>query len=1431
MMHRKLRKLIRQPRAFFMDSPPALLIRRVLKLSPPLTPAGDNWRSGTAPVAIMLGFLPWKREIAANYLQEFRTLFAEVNVPVAAYADKLLSYNPLCIIIWGYNDPADVTAFAARHGLPIYRMEDGFLRSVSLGSTHSRPYSLVLDKSSLYFNAEEQSDLEKLLATYDFTQAPELLQRAEQLIAFQREFGISKYNLPSEKESDIKNQVARKRCILVIGQVENDKSIVYGQGNGWTCARLIQLACEENPDCEIIYKPHPDVMHGIRTGNAPLGPLPSRCRIAERDESLAELFTLVERVYVITSLSGFEALIHGLPVTTAGMPFYAGWGLTDDRCPDHHRSRRLTLAELYAAAYLLYPRYILNLQNSPDGCRKTLFKLCEEKNGIELLGSNWESGGRPVALLCGVSPQTSGFLSASLTGYRVARLRQENMDIIRICQAMNVRAIFTESLPLPESVIRQARQERIELVAIERGFACAVTSPEADAPGTLILRPLSETAPMTSDHHTEGLIRILSEFSASEHADQIAGMKTLLPLNRLLARILDGLALTNPSRSLLPLKKSAGARVLLLSKTPDEARKLKRLARQDHPAGEFLVISESAESAAPAPVISPDTQFLPASALQQALDSVDCVYTEDSLYALEALRSELPVIVSGRPFYAGWGLTKDLQPVERPRHLSREQFFYALYALHPRYLCSPQDALTGFFSTSMELAVRQLTRVIDGLTFGFSIEKNSTLKPGKDVPYKTLFQSLRELCHDPGWHMLVICLLWSFGNAADQAQLLNWAEKNLPAEILPDFLLILMQAGKTDVRWRLANAYIRAGRSREAQLLLDELQGQEPENSEEKKSGSPAPAMQLARFLKANHEAKQSREQYLIALARGEVSLETLEELAETLMECMDFESSAALNRLLYSLAMQNKRNALAARSLTGIVAARACAGNIIEAMLWLALLSKRNINEAIRAGDIIQTFWVREFPGINIHACIQAWTSDGGTLEQRAKLRMFASEFEEAIQLMDANIQEVSDSLPLSQLYARIKFFLGEYDEADRSYAYIMRKFGLSPSICYNYLYFCMHAGRYAQLDEMLHRCGRMHIANKDYFRESVGLSQRKIEGNFPVLCDLDTHREMRRLLGDKCVRSLDEVHEGERLLVVACSGLGDEVGDAVFYQRIVERCSGQTTITCDPRLYHLLARSLPDVHFEPVHRLRYVTDLASFAEEFTALPSSAFIFMFDSHGYDLFRRTDKVILAMDAVRSVVRGYEDLSGLARLKADEKLVHHYRAQLPDDGKLNVGLCWRSANKRYSRARSYCPIEEFTPLLQRNDVRFVLLQYDGCSPQESAWLEKEFPGKTLSFEGLDMFRDLDGLAAAIASLDLVISPAVNIRQFSGSIGIPTSLLVSGASQDWRKDEYGDRDLIYSGTVHRKIDAPDNLMASLQRDISEALERKSSGASGI
>jgi capsular polysaccharide export protein len=60
----------------------------------------------------------------------------------------------------------------------------------------------------------------------------------------------------------------------------------------------------------------------------------------------------------MTSLVGFEALLRGLRVVVYGQPFYASWGLTEDRAPLPRRTRALTLDELVAGALIRYPRYL-----------------------------------------------------------------------------------------------------------------------------------------------------------------------------------------------------------------------------------------------------------------------------------------------------------------------------------------------------------------------------------------------------------------------------------------------------------------------------------------------------------------------------------------------------------------------------------------------------------------------------------------------------------------------------------------------------------------------------------------------------------------------------------------------------------------------------------------------------------------------------------------------------------------------------------------------------------------------------------------------------------------------------------------------------------------------------------------------------------------
>ena len=76
------------------------------------------------------------------------------------------------------------------------------------------------------------------------------------------------------------------------------------------------------------------------------------------DASIDDLLNNVDAVHVLTSLTGFEALLRGREVITHGQPFYAGWGLTRDLAePIARRNRVLTLEQLVAATLILYPRY------------------------------------------------------------------------------------------------------------------------------------------------------------------------------------------------------------------------------------------------------------------------------------------------------------------------------------------------------------------------------------------------------------------------------------------------------------------------------------------------------------------------------------------------------------------------------------------------------------------------------------------------------------------------------------------------------------------------------------------------------------------------------------------------------------------------------------------------------------------------------------------------------------------------------------------------------------------------------------------------------------------------------------------------------------------------------------------------------------------
>lgn len=258
------------------------------------------------------------------------------------------------LVVWAAQEPLGLEAKARARHLRLSRLEDGFVRSTGLGSDLIPAASLVLDRSGTHFNPARPSDLETLLEGHEFT--AEELNQARKIRKLIQKHSISKYNSDQRNLGDPNWPRDRKR-ILVPGQVDDDAAVLQGTREIRSNRDLLRAVRLSEPEAFLIYKPHPDVVAGNRKSFLTRKEAENLADLVVRDVSVRSLFAKVDAVHVMTSLTGFEALVDNIEVSTYGGPFYAGWGLTRDRLSFPRRTRRLSLDALIAGALLLYPMY------------------------------------------------------------------------------------------------------------------------------------------------------------------------------------------------------------------------------------------------------------------------------------------------------------------------------------------------------------------------------------------------------------------------------------------------------------------------------------------------------------------------------------------------------------------------------------------------------------------------------------------------------------------------------------------------------------------------------------------------------------------------------------------------------------------------------------------------------------------------------------------------------------------------------------------------------------------------------------------------------------------------------------------------------------------------------------------------------------------
>ncbi|MBY6263967.1 tetratricopeptide repeat protein [Azospirillum sp. 412522] len=224
-----------------------------------------------------------------------------------------------------------------------------------------------------------------------------------------------------------------------------------------------------------------------------------------------------------------------------------------------------------------------------------------------------------------------------------------------------------------------------------------------------------------------------------------------------------------------------------------------------------------------------------------------------------------------------------------------------------------------------------------------------------------------------------------------------------------------------------------------------------------------------------------------------------------------------------------------------------------------------------------------------------------------------------------------------------------------------------------------------------------------------------------------------------------------GRRLLVWREQGLGDELLFGTALPDLAARLGpGELVVEVDPRLTGLVGRALPGVTVRTQ----------------TADPTDA-----DAH------------LPMGSLPRLLRPtLADFPARPSwLAPDPPRLAEWRERLAALGPgLRVGICWGSRNMAGERKASYTQLADWAPLLTLPGLIPVTLQYDGREA-EIAEVEAKLGLCIRRWPGTDLKSDLEGVAALIAGLDLVVTVASSVGEMAGALGVPVWRF--GPAGDW------------------------------------------------
>lgn len=570
--------------------------------------------------------------------------------------------------------------YAQKHQLKAVCLEDGFIRSLGLGKQGYPPLSLVVDQQGIYFDAHMPSDLE------DWILKPEsktFNQRAQHCIELILKNGITKYN---QKHIAIPSMLfAQNKNILVVDQTFGDQSIHYAGATESSFTQMLKQAQCDHPEATIWIKTHPDVLAGKSNGYFSAEQLHQHnVRLLIENYNPIELMQYIDEVYVVSSQLGFEALLCQKKVHCFGVPWYAGWGLTDDRYAPIHlvkqrRTQARSLFHLFSSAYLHYARYVSPITG----------QRCELEEILQLLICNVQKQKLfpQDVVLYGFSPWKRQFMRSYLDfshiniQFRKWRMPKKDQHVIawgkkayllrqkKFSHVTTVEDGFIRSVGLGAALIRPC-----SLVFDDVGIYYDATRPSR-------IEQLFNQYELSSDDLQQAE-RLKAQLIALNISKYNVGEKTTLQRPTASQKVILVIGQVEDDMSVqlggVDIKTN-----LALLKTVRENHPDTYIIYKPHPDVEADLRVGKIEDSIALQYANSIERY---ASILNCFEIIDEVHTLTSLTGFEALVREIPVYCYGLPFYAGWGLTTDRHLCDRRKSkISLNKLIFIALIKYPSY--------------------------------------------------------------------------------------------------------------------------------------------------------------------------------------------------------------------------------------------------------------------------------------------------------------------------------------------------------------------------------------------------------------------------------------------------------------------------------------------------------------------------------------------------------------------------------------------------------------------------------------------------------------------------------------------------------------------------------------------------------------------------